>query len=107
MFFPSFNPVAFNSAAISAGSSCSRSRIGGEHSFRAEPLKFAVLEDAQDFYLGKRTHFRDLIQKKRATIGQLEFAFNALLRAGKSAALMAKQLALKQRVADRRGVEMR
>ena len=29
MFLPSFNPAAFNSAAINAGSSCSRSRSGG------------------------------------------------------------------------------
>src|SRR5438105_4389194 len=80
-------------------------RIGCEHSLRAEPLKFAVFEHTQDFYLGKRTHFRDFVQKQRATVRQFKFSFDALLRAGEVPALMTEQLALEQRVADCRGVE--
>ena len=64
------------------------SRIGGEHSFGAEALKFAVFQNAQDFYLCEGTHFRDFIQKKRAFIGEFELSFNGLLCAGKSSAFV-------------------
>src|SRR5437667_11747822 len=79
--------------------------IGSEHSFGTEPLKFAVFEHAQDFYLGERTHFRNFIQENRAPMGELEFSFNALLRASECAALVTEQLALKQRVANRCSIE--
>src|SRR5262249_22510554 len=81
------------------------SRIRSEHSLRAEALKLAVFQNAQDLYLREGTHFRDFIQKKRAFIGKFELSFNALLCAGKSSAFVTKQLTFEQRVANRRSIE--
>ena len=60
---------------------------------------------AQDFYLGQRTHVGDFIEKECTLVGELEFAFDRLLRAGKGAALVTEELALDQGVAHGRSVE--
>ena len=79
--------------------------LDSEHSFGAEPLKFAVFEHAQDFYLGKRAHLRNFVEEQCAAVGQFEFSLDALLRAGEGPALMTEKLALQQCVAHGRGVK--
>src|SRR4029450_4415687 len=81
------------------------SRVLSEHSFGAEALKFAVLQNAQDFYLCEGTHLRDFIQKQRASIGEFKLPFPRLLCAGECSAFVTKQLTLEQRVANRRGIK--
>src|SRR5215468_9003266 len=66
------------------------SRIGSQHSFGSEALKFAVLQNAQDFYLGEEAHLRDFIKKKRAFIGEFKLSFNGLLCPGECSAFVTK-----------------
>src|SRR5262249_22761378 len=67
----------------------------------AEPLKFPVLKNAEQLDLNRRTDLADLIEKQRSTIGKLEPALFARIRAGKCALLITKQLGFEQCVRKR------
>ena len=80
-------------------------RVCLQHSLGTQPFKFAVLKNAQNFYLRQRTHFRNFVEKNSAPICQLELAFQRLLSAGKRAFFVTEKLALEQGIAHGRRVE--
>ena len=73
--------------------------------FRTEALELAVFENAENFYLGERTHLGDFVEKNCAAIGQLEFSFHTLLRAGECALLVAEELAFQKCIAHSGRIE--
>ena len=62
----------------------------------AEPLEFALLQNAQQLHLRGRRHIADFVEKKRAFVGQFEFAGLAGCRAGERAFLVAEEFALEK-----------
>ena len=70
----------------------------------AERLVLALLQDAQELHLHLRRELADLVEEERAAGGLREAA--VLLRdgAGERAALVAEELALEDRLGDRRAV---
>src|SRR5690606_4019672 len=68
---------------------------------RPDGLDFAVLKDAQNLHLGGQGHVPDFVQKDRAAVGDLEFAYLAFLAGtGESAGLIAEQFRLHQMFGD-------
>ena len=65
---------------------------------RADPLNFAVLDDAQQLGLHGQGSLADFIQEHRAAIGVLEEARASIRGAGEGAADMAEQLTLQKGV---------
>ena len=63
-----------------------------------------LLERAQQPHLEGGLHVADLVEEERAAVGQLELARPGL-DAGRHAALDAEQLALEQRLGERRAVD--
>ena len=53
-----------------------------------------------------RPEIADLVEEQRAAVGDLDQAQLALARVGEGAALVAEELALDQRLGDRRAVEL-
>lgn len=72
---------------------------------RAEPLVLARFDRSQNLALGRGREVSHLIQKQRSAVGELELSFHALLRAGERTPFVAEELAVEERVAERRGVE--
>src|ERR1700758_2664502 len=67
------------------------------HRSRAsQALKFPLLQNAQQFWLQVERDVSNFIEKQRASIGQLEPADLLRDRAGESASLVAKKLAIEQ-----------
>jgi hypothetical protein len=64
-----------------------------------------VLHHAQDLLLEGQGHVADLVEEERTPIGLLEAAAPRVLGTGEGTALMAEELALEQRVADRGAVD--
>ncbi len=71
----------------------------------AEAGEGAVLDHAQDLLLEGERHVADLVEEQRAALRLLELARPALVGAGEGAALVAEQLALEQRLRERRAVD--
>src|SRR5204863_5673599 len=71
----------------------------------SDTQELAVLEDAQQLRLRRRTHLADLVQEEAATVRQLELAELLLVRVGERALLVAEELALEQRLRDGGAVE--
>src|SRR5207247_5449594 len=70
--------------------------VGMQSARAANAVEFARLQHAQELGLRLQRQLADLIQKKRAAVGELE-ATTALLRgAGEGAFLVAEELALDQ-----------
>src|SRR5207244_62512 len=72
---------------------------------RPDPLHFAVLESAQQLRLDRQRQLADFVEKQGAAVRRLEHPGLGLDRTGERAADMAEQLALEQRVDDRRTVD--
>ena len=70
-----------------------------------EALELAVLDRAQDLALSRQAEVGDLVEEQRPSVGELEFPLHPLIGAGERAPLVAEQLAVEQRLAQRRGVE--
>ncbi len=70
----------------------------------ADPPHLAVLQHAQVLRLQVRAHLGDLVEEDGAAVGQLEVAGPPRHRAGEGPLLVAEQLALEQRLRDRRAV---
>src|SRR5207302_4771766 len=62
-------------------------------------------QDAQQLDLRRRRHLADLVEKQCPAIRQLEAARAPLGRAGERAFLVAEDLALEQRLGNRRAVD--
>src|SRR5688572_20348511 len=71
----------------------------------AEAPERPLLEYAQQLHLGRRRHLGDLVEEQRAVIRQLEAPFAAVGRAGERALLVPEDLALEQRLRNRRAVD--
>ena len=56
----------------------------------AEPLEFALLQDAQQLHLDGGRHVADFVEEQRAFVGQLEFSGLARSGAGEGALLVAE-----------------
>src|SRR4051794_7585692 len=64
-----------------------------------------LLQDAQQLHLRRRLHLGNLVEEQRAAVRELEDADAAVLRAGEGAFLVAEDLALEQRLGNRRAVD--
>ena len=71
----------------------------------SQPLKLALLENAQQFDLEIRRQVTDLVQKNSPPVGQLKLALFLAGRPGKGAPLMAEQLVFEQLGRQRRAVD--
>src|SRR4030095_1327582 len=71
----------------------------------AQAFELLLLQDAQELRLQLQWDIAHFIEKKRAAMGQLEAANALRYSAGKSAFLMAKELALKQSGGNRRAID--
>ena len=85
---------------------------GGDHAHvdadqlaAADTEELALGQHAQQSRLQRQRHVADLVEEQGATVGLLEAAEVAPLRAGERAGLVAEQLAFEQLGRDRRGVE--
>ena len=72
---------------------------------RAQPAELPFFQDSEQFCLGSRRHFANLVQQQRAAVGQLEAAGPPLRRAGECAFLMAEDFALDQCLRNGRAVD--
>src|SRR5207245_1149303 len=70
----------------------------------ADAEEGTVLEHTQQLHLRRRGHLPHLVEEDRAAVGQLEPAQSALGGTRERALLVAEQLALEQRIGDRRAV---
>ena len=71
----------------------------------AQPPERALLQHAQQLDLGGRHHLGNLVEEQRAAMRELEHAGPAIVRAGEGALLMSEDLALQQRLGNRRTVD--
>ena len=71
----------------------------------AEPAELPLLQHAQQLDLRRRRHLGDLVEEQRAAVGELEAAGAAIGGAGERALLVAEDLALEQRLGNRRAVD--
>ena len=72
----------------------------------ADALERALLQEAQQLDLDRRRDLADLVEEQRPAVGLLEAPFAAAGRAREGALLVAEQLALEQRLGQRRAVEL-
>src|SRR5262245_54390515 len=73
-----------------------------ERATATDALETARLQDAQQLGLQLGLELADLVEEERAAVGELEPAALALARAGERALLVAEELALEQRLGQRR-----
>ena len=71
----------------------------------ADALERMPFEHAEELGLNRGAHLADFVEHERALVGLLELADLALGGAGEGALLVAEQLALQQRLGERRAVE--
>ena len=71
----------------------------------ADALERPLLEHAEELHLHGRRDLADLVEEERAAVGLLEAADAPLVRAGERALLVAEELALEERLGERRAVE--
>jgi hypothetical protein len=69
------------------------------------PLERAFLQNPQNFHLQVWTHFGDFVKEQRATPGQFKSTLPCYLCSGKSASLVAEQLAFHQFARDRPAID--
>ena len=85
---------------------------GGDHphvdavfAIRTDPLQLPTLQHAQQLGLDRQRQLAHLVEKQAAAIGQLELAAALAHGPGKGATHMTEQLALHQRIGQRRTVD--
>ena len=79
--------------------------VGQDRVGAADPLEAPVLEHAQQLGLHAERHLADLIEEQRTPLGQLEPPFLLAVGAGERPALVTEELALQQRLGQRRTVD--
>src|ERR1700690_2505513 len=72
----------------------------------AETLEFALLQNAQQLHLDRRGEVADLVEEKSAAVREFELSRLARGGARKSALLVAKKFAFKQRLGNRGAVDL-
>jgi hypothetical protein len=72
----------------------------------AEPLEFALLQDAQQLDLRREVEIADLVEKQRAAVRQLEPPFFGGMRARECPLLVAEQLRLDEILRQRRAAHL-
>src|SRR5262249_35555575 len=72
----------------------------------AHPLERALLQAAQELGLAGQRDLAHLVQEERAAVGQLHQPLLGGLGVGEGALLVAEQLALEERLGDRRAVDL-
>ena len=72
----------------------------------AEPLQFALLQNAQQLHLNRRRHIADFVEHHGAGVGLLEFARLARDCARECALFVAEQLAFHQVFGKRRAIDL-
>src|SRR5262249_23480890 len=70
----------------------------------AHGADLAVLEDAEQRGLDREARFADLVEEEGAAVGRLEEPASGAIGAGERAADVAEELALEERVGERRAV---
>src|SRR5262249_20120260 len=84
---------------------CDQAYVNFMRKVAAEPLELLLLQDAQQFWLEFQRDVADLIQKKRASVGEFESPRFLGDGAGERAFFVAKQLALQQPQGDSGAVQ--
>ena len=79
--------------------------VGRQQRLAAQALELAVLHRTQDLGLAGAAHVGDFVEEEGAPVGLLELPLDPLDGAGEGALLMAEELAVEERVAQRRRVE--
>src|SRR5207245_7229775 len=79
--------------------------VGLERPSTAEPLKFALLQHAQELRLHGGTHLAHFVEKQRPSGALLQPARPRRHGPGEGALLVPKQLRLEQRLRERRAVQ--
>ena len=79
--------------------------VGLDRVVAADPIEMPVAQHAQQSRLEVERHVADFVEEERAALGLLEAAAAHGLRAGKCAALMAKEFAFEKILWNRRGVD--
>ena len=72
----------------------------------AQPFQLPFLDHAEQLHLRRQVELADLVEEEGASFGQLEAALLAARRAGEGARLVAEQLALDQRLRQRRAADL-
>ncbi len=80
--------------------------IDADHAGGAERLELLFLEHPEQFGLGRRGEFPDLVEKNRPPVRLLETASPLVDGAGKGPPLVAEKFALDQRVGNGRAVDL-
>src|SRR5262249_35082030 len=71
----------------------------------AHALELARLQEAKELHLQCHRDLAHFVEEERPAVGLFEAAFAATDRAGERAALVTEQLALEERLGERRTVE--
>ena len=71
----------------------------------SDALDLPLLQKPQKLGLQRNTHFRDLVEKQRAAVGELELPLTLDVRARVRAFLVPEQLGLQQRLRDRPAID--
>ena len=71
-----------------------------------DPHEGLVVEEAQELRLARQRRLRDLVEEERAAVRDLDEAAPRPDGAGEGPALVTEQLALEERLADRRAVHL-
>src|SRR5712664_290237 len=80
-------------------------KVSLERRGAADALELVLLENAEKFGLDVRREFADLVEKQRASGGELEAAGLLFVRSGEVAPFMAEELRLDERFWQRRAVD--
>src|SRR5438552_3493976 len=83
---------------------CDHSHVSTNRLISAHPLKFPLLQDAQERNLGLRRKIPDFVQEDRASLRKFEPAQPPLQGSGERSLLMTEQLGCDQILGDRGAV---
>src|SRR5579862_9908013 len=71
----------------------------------SDALEFPLLQHAQQLHLQRQRQLSNLVEKNHASIRNLEAPFLLCRGSGETAALVAEQIALQQRLGNRRAID--
>src|SRR5215470_9392162 len=96
--------AAFHSLAQIAVGCGNYAYISVQNAIAAKPLKFTVLQQAQELGLGSKSHLANFIQKQDATSGLLDLSGFGFESSGKSAGFEAEKLGFQEMLRQRRAI---
>ncbi len=79
--------------------------VGAERRAAADALEGSLLQKAQQLGLERQRQLARLVEEERAAVGRLDLAGHAAVGAREAPALVAEELALDERVGERRAVD--